>query len=1543
MTRPGRMTRYIGAATAVGVMASVLAVSASAAPPAGVPDPAQAEASAGSDTVRHSVTLLTGDRVSVTEQPDGVQTIGVEPADAGTGIQSYSWQDNTYVLPDHVLPLVSSGELDLELFNVTGLIQQGYTDAEGGIPLIVGYDEQAGPTSLTGDRIGAELPSISAVAVEAAPEDAPVLWGELVDTATGAELAPGVTSVHLDARVQVNTINSVPQIGAPTAWDAGFDGEGVTIAVLDTGVDLDHPDLVDAIVDSRSFVPGEPVDDLDGHGTHVAGTAAGRGVASDGDYTGVAPGADLIIGKVLDDSGFGQLSWIIEGMEWAAQDADIVNMSLGTTVPSDGTDPLSQALNALTEDTGTLFVVAAGNQGRIGGINAPGSADHALTVGAVDSLDQRTWFTDMGPREGDAAVKPELSAPGEGIVAARSQHMAWGEGWYRSESGTSMASPHVAGAAALLLHQRPELTWQELKDVLASTSAEIVDEGPYAVGTGRVDVGAAVQSNLFATGSVSFGFYDWPHEDDAPEARTITYTNVGTESLTIDLAVQVVGGTAPDGALTLSADELVVPAGGQAEVVLELDPSLVPVGATLQGHVLASTADDLEQVRTGWGVVKEDERYELTVRAIDRAGELTATYAVLARYGADYPEMIEVPGERTLRLPAGDYSVMAFVEVIEGDRLAVALLGEPQVTLDQHTELALDAREATEITAEVPEEGLAPVYRRMEYNVGGAGLNSLYDVAPEIEVMLAAPTEAVTTGDFEYFTRWRLRAPFIDVLDQGVSLEAAGMGQVIPEGTVDLPAVYAGTGTPAEIAAVDADGAAVVVLRDPDADLGQIVSDVEDAGGAALFVINHEPWQFTTWFWPPDGEPVQIPVAALPGRVGTDLIPRLHAGGVELTLTGGVTTDVVYDLVDPHLGAIGTDLTYAPSPDELARIDSRYFGTETLPAGEFRYDFRPHSQRGWGFAMVHEVPSERTEWVSAQPGTQWYQNLNLERDWWEERGVREGYEPGSAQQVDWFAPVVHPRLGEGYWLPNRQGDFLQVNLPSWAGSQPGHTGGAEVLSQVIRWYDGDTLLKEESGWQSSWLDLGSPERIHLRVTNDVTRDPELWSTSPSSSTEWTFWTEGDPSGGWIFAELPFLQLGFDVDTDLAGVASAGPATIGLSAYHLEGVTGAADVVDAGLEISYDDGATWEVLPLTGSAGSWTAEVTYPADAEHATLRAWAVDEAGNGIEQRIERAFLIGDAPTYVERVAGLDRYQTAAEVARRFPGPVEHVYIATGQQFADALTGASPAAAGVTPGVQGATDSSQEPASVHGSPVLLVRSDHIPAATRQVLAELGPDRVTVIGSEAAVSQKVFNELADLYEVTRVEGENRYETAAALAQLYDPATVDTVYIASGAEGAFADALSGAALAGSREVPVLLTKPDHAPAVVVETLAHLDPENIVIIGGTAAVSDQVAAQVGATDRIGGQDRWETSALVAAQFPGAGEGSVFVASGHNWPDALAGSALAGLQGDPVLLTHPTRLPHVTAGSILDRSPWSVVILGGEPAVSAAVAEAVADLFE
>ncbi|MFE2694965.1 S8 family serine peptidase, partial [Streptomyces mirabilis] len=469
--RPGPIALAVAAALTLGVIPATAAVSAYS---AGEVSHNDAGHQTPGDAGTHTVTLITGDKVTIGTAADGTVVRSFQAASgATTGFHRAVLDGATYVYPDAALPYVSAGKLDKQLFNVTRLIAEGYDDAHSSrLPLIVRYTGAAAKsrtrTKMAGSTDVRRLDSIQGAALAQNHQQAPEFWSSLTGGSGAAarsakpSFAGGVANVWLDGKVKADLADSTAQIGAQKVWAEGDTGQGVKVAMLDSGADTEHPDLVGQVSDSASFVPGEDdIADYNGHGTHVASTIVGTGSASDGKERGVASGARLAVGKVLNSEGSGQESWIIAGMEWAARDqkARIISMSLGGG--GDKTDPMSQSVDELSHDTGALFVIAAGNGGPHS-ISSPGAADSALTVGAVDSTDTLADFSSQGPRDGDGGLKPEITAPGVDIVAARS-HYKRGSGYYTTMSGTSMATPHVAGAAALLASEHPDWTGTQLK------------------------------------------------------------------------------------------------------------------------------------------------------------------------------------------------------------------------------------------------------------------------------------------------------------------------------------------------------------------------------------------------------------------------------------------------------------------------------------------------------------------------------------------------------------------------------------------------------------------------------------------------------------------------------------------------------------------------------------------------------------------------------------------------------------------------------------------------------------------------------------------------------------------------------------------------------------------------------------------------------------------------------------------------------------------------------------------------------------------------
>ncbi|MFF5971077.1 S8 family serine peptidase [Streptomyces sp. NPDC012769] len=676
----------------------------------------QSIAAAGSETAApdQRVTLITGDRITL--QGGDPSRAAIDPG-AGRGdvtFRTHRLKDHLYVVPSDVQDEIASGRLDRRLFDVTGLIKAGYDDrSTTAIPVIVTYaDHQKAEktpkrSAAPGTTVTRRLPGVNGAAMKVDKAKT----GAFLTGATSARSTTGVDRIWLDGKREISLDRSVPQIGAPTAWQAGYTGKGVSVAVLDTGIDASHPDLAGRVAGAKNFTD-ETAEDLVGHGTHVASTIAGTAAASDGRYKGVAPDATLYDGKVCEQFGCPE-SAILSGMEWAANEvhAKIVNLSLGGPDTPE-TDPLEEAVDRLTAQTGTLFVIAAGNGGpdeRT--VDSPGSADAALTVGAVDGQDGLAGFSGRGPRVGDGAIKPDVTAPGVGIVAAKATKSSIGTpvgDHYLRLDGTSMATPHTAGAAALLAQRHPDWTPAELKGALMASAKPAAGQTAFQQGAGRVDVAKGITQSVIAEpGSISFGTASSPHDDDTPVTRTLTYRNLGDQPVTLDLTATLAGpdgAPAPAGAIRLSAHTLTVAAGGTASVQATSDTNHSGPDGGYSGRITATGGDIT--VGTAIAVVMEEESYDLTVTSVGPDGEPTAASGVVFGLDKDvFTWFYEADGTSKLRLPKGEYALQSTIDfpAPDGQGEASYQLVQPSLRLTENTSAVLDARNAKPVKVTMPQ------------------------------------------------------------------------------------------------------------------------------------------------------------------------------------------------------------------------------------------------------------------------------------------------------------------------------------------------------------------------------------------------------------------------------------------------------------------------------------------------------------------------------------------------------------------------------------------------------------------------------------------------------------------------------------------------------------------------------------------------------------------------------------------------------------------------------------------------------------------------
>ncbi|MCT9111045.1 S8 family serine peptidase [Streptomyces mirabilis] len=1213
---------------ALWAMAGAAALLAGAvAPSAAAPTPSSNPSSGAAQGSTRTVTLITGDTVSLTGGADGKYAVDVRHGKGREGVNFVTTEQKgeVSVTPDDAIPLVRAGRLDPALFNISQLVEQGYADEKtGAIPLIATYEK--GAETPEGARRTRALPGIGGAALSAQKSTASTtFWADIAPapgTSPAAQaarrLGDGLDKLWLDAKVSASLDVSVPQIGAPDVWKAGFDGKGVKIAVLDTGVDTGHPDLAGRIAESESFVPDEGIQDGFGHGTHVASTLVGSGAASGGRYKGVAPGAELAVGKVLDDTGHGQESWIIAGMEWAAHSgAKVVSMSLGGTA-SGPSDPLSETVDRLSASTGTLFVIAAGNAGPSDEtVGTPGIADSALTVGAVDKSDHLASFSSRGPRLGDSAVKPEITAPGVNITAARASGTSMGtpvDDYYTTASGTSMATPHVAGTAALVAQAHPDWTGEQIKADLASTAKTQSDADVYQQGDGRVDAVRAVEQGVFGTSTLSFGTYD----DDATgiDSKDITYTNTTDKAVALKLA-STLSEAAP------GARSVTVPAHGTATVPVSVDPTKEDQGR-YSGHVTAS--GDGALVTTGVGFEKAPKAFELKVNLIGRDGQPitgSALYTMQELNGAISNQYGFMTAANTWQVPAGTYSIGTWIYDRDAGGVAVgtSVVGDPEIKVDGDTTITLDARKAVEIKPKTREDSESKGFTTSWHREGpGSSFGMSYGQGWWTRHIYVAPTKPVTRGSFEFYSKFRLYAK--ELTASVVGPEKLPLSMYYSQTYNDFPtkisgshtvrAVDAGGGTAADFAGLDVKGKVAVVGLGATERSDAALANATAAGAGYLITYRKTPG---FWLEAVD-HATTVPLMIATGEEGAKLTSLLRTGKkVTLKLGGTPVSPYVYNVLFAQKGAVSADQTYRVDSSNTVKRTARYYGGA---AGEMGYDtaytFRPYQLFSADSGEYMQLGTSRTEYYNVDPDTRTWHVVYP--DWRASKGqwspLRTFDKAGTEPAEDWLRQVVRPVSSEEYGPSQRTGDQLTMSVPEFGDSTIGHYGyvdGTQDTAKGKLYADGQLVGDSLIGGYGVFIVPAA--QTSYRFVLDAQRRADWARYSTSTHTEWSFASAHTTTQ----TALPVLSVDYDLHgLDLLNRAEARKKTkLGLSVRDQAGNVKAGSLK---AWVSYDDGASWKgVLVRHGRA-----EIRHPKGAEFVSLRVLASDSAGNRIDQTVLRA-----------------------------------------------------------------------------------------------------------------------------------------------------------------------------------------------------------------------------------------------------------------------------------------------------------------------------------
>ncbi len=768
---------------------------------------------------RHTLTLITGDRLEVLKSADGSWKVAIDQAPRSSGPVAFTRfrhpKKGLYVMPvdvKHLIPEV----MDAQFFNIEYLIEHKMDDAhQSFVSAIVSTEDSSAhqratvSTALNYRRLPAAGLSTITVSKNQLRGRANPLW-QFTGQRAGLTLS-GVKKLRPNRVFKALLAEAVPAVGGDVAQQThGLYGKGINLAVLDTGVDSAHPDFYfedgssKLVVDENltCFTTDDPFYcedtplDLEGHGTHVSSIAVGTGAGSDGLYRGVAPEAWLMNVKVLNSMGFGLETDIIQGIFVAALgtndvrgdepeiEADVISMSLGGPVLTDGEDPMIAAVNQVVNDHGVIVVVAAGNDWNAFTVGSPAAAAGALAVGSSTK-----WapfvvsdFSSRGPTRGEFALKPDIVAPGEEIIAACSSFSYWLEcdplAPYIAMSGTSMATPVVAGGAALLVEHAAGsgqlLSPQALKDRLLSSSEVLTSlwdpdqpASAYEQGAGLMKLDRALTAELvFSPANLSLGLFTY---DVAEWERTAQLTNRSDQTKTVDLAIALTSEYLDySDAISLTPSQVTLAPGATAELTVRVDLQALPLPKLQQafdGRITAQVNGQLA-AHSILGFTKEGELYPLTIQTIGLDGGPPFWPDVYVYDAEDSAGFFNDPwvtfpdaeGYLRLRVPAGIYNLTLEIYDFADELARHTRVSELELEVaNTATSAVLDARLAEPVVFDLAADPLATSTKEFsttwEYVWPGDGW-SISVGSSGFDQLMVYSNKQSTIGTFGVLSQW---------------------------------------------------------------------------------------------------------------------------------------------------------------------------------------------------------------------------------------------------------------------------------------------------------------------------------------------------------------------------------------------------------------------------------------------------------------------------------------------------------------------------------------------------------------------------------------------------------------------------------------------------------------------------------------------------------------------------------------------------------------------------------------------------------------------
>ncbi|SHF76256.1 cell wall-binding repeat-containing protein [Ornithinibacillus halophilus] len=1362
---------------------------------------------------------------------------------------------------------------------------------------------------------------------------------------------------------------STELVEAQKTWDEyGYDGEGMIVGVIDTGVDPSHRDFVltdeEAAAlseeDVEQFVaennlPGkwysakvpygynymdenDEVRDLGPdasmHGMHVSGTVGANGDLENGGIKGVAPEAQILGLKVFgNDPNMGSTysDVYVKAIDDAIiLGADVINMSLGSTAAFvDSDDPEQQAVNRAVEN-GVLMSISAGNSAFLGNgffnpfasnpdygvVGSPGVSVDSLQVASIENsfidLDALTFNygenTGLAPFMSASSVHPNDIAPGAyEIVAVGIGDAAGFEGvdvegkFAYAQRGNSFVDTALnavaAGAAGVIVYNNQD-GWVNMASDPAVNIPQLF--------MGKTD-GEELAAALVAGETVTISFNGDKVTEANPTADAMSQFSSWGLTPNLDFKPEI---TAPGGSIlsTFNDDEygmmngtsMAAPhvAGGAALVLQRVDEHFDVEGkdrVELAKNILMNTAAPVVDK----GVLNTELESGLFYSPRKQGAGLMQLHKAISTPVVVTEETTGL-GKVALREVDEEFSFTLVAENVTDEDVSYDVATQLQTDLqilgltgNAYYTGALGELESAELVGDVTING-----GESTVTVPANGTASI-EVTVDLSEALVFTIEAGYVDPNTVFPNGYWVEGFVTFTD--------ATGDTLPQ--LSVPYVgFAGEWDAAPI--VDA-----LALEGPDYSFYETGSMVYDDGEGGLYYIGMD--QFTGAHTEniaisPNGDNVNdqaIPVLSFLRNAKTVEYLVQDAEGNVLRNLGkeGFVRKNYYDAGYGPMQSIKSSFAWDGKVKNEVAEDGQYFvnvkATIDYPGAEAQDFLIP--------VTVDTVAPELE--VSIEDNVVSYTTEDA---------------TSGVSYVEIFADgeslgIVPADLGELPFEEIPAGTTITLVAEDWAGNVTAKSlagindGDAPVIYVDAPGGLGKVFNTNEINYAGTVTD--DSEIVEFTIDG---QDVELTEVAPGEyefDTVLTF-EDGKHTPRLVAVDvngnetsLQNSQL-FFVDTTPAELSVEAPETV-----QTETVELAVNIVDNneeirlyvdGSEVFYNEWLDLEVRPFEDT-------VTVEVDVELGVneLEVKVADLAGN---ETVETVVV---NRVNVDRISGSDRYETAVLASQKGWETADVVILARADDYADALAGAPLAAA-------------------KDAPLLLTKTDELQEATKAEIERLGATKVFVLGGESAVSESVVAELeAAEIEVTRVKGDDRIGTAVEIAKLVaGDGNVEDAVVVNGFN--FPDALSVASYAARNNQPILLTKTDKLSEETAQALVDLGVENTVVVGGTAAVSEEVFAELPNADRVSGKDRYATAVEVAEYF-GVETNHLYVATGKHFADALSSAALAAKEGAGVLLVG-NDVSEVVKEYVSNETD-TLTVLGGTSVISDEILDELSQLLD